>query len=455
MKTKLALTLAALLVSSAAKCQEILMPTFLGNQERNFYGKGPVPEKLEIVWKTALGSGKTKVGKTIKTWSGNGWTGQPVLVRDEGRDYLITGSYDHNLRKIDSETGKVIWKYPYDDVIKATPTLFKTEDDILILCGSRQGFHKSLDDKIVGSYRAISFKTGKEKWILNTERTKSYSRDVDGSALVIDNLVFLGAENGMFYVINPTTTEKRDGLIQPQVLKELKLYDDEDAVSHHGNLCIESSPCLLEDRIYVTAGSGHVYGINKNTWEKEWDFYIGSDLDGSPVVTKDKKLLVTVEKQYIPGRGGIFKLDPSKSPENAVEWFFPTENRKFCSWLGGIIGSPAIKDDLIAFNAIDGNMYVIKDEIDGRGKGPDNKIYSRPKLIFKKNIGSSISTPLFIDDCLITAGYDSRMHIFDKDYNEKLSDLLGNFESTPLVWENKIYIGSRDGWLYCISDKDK
>ncbi|MFU8890443.1 MAG: PQQ-binding-like beta-propeller repeat protein [Anaerosomatales bacterium] len=26
----------------------------------------------------------------------------------------------------------------------------------------------------------------------------------------------------------------------------------------------------------------------------------------------------------------------------------------------------------------------------------------------------------------------------------------GSFESTPLVWEGRVYIGSRDGYLYCL-----
>jgi outer membrane protein assembly factor BamB len=30
----------------------------------------------------------------------------------------------------------------------------------------------------------------------------------------------------------------------------------------------------------------------------------------------------------------------------------------------------------------------------------------------------------------------------------------GTFESTPIVWNNKIYIASRDGYLYCFGLKN-
>jgi outer membrane protein assembly factor BamB len=28
-----------------------------------------------------------------------------------------------------------------------------------------------------------------------------------------------------------------------------------------------------------------------------------------------------------------------------------------------------------------------------------------------------------------------------------------SFESTPVLWDGRVYIGSRDGWFYCLGDK--
>jgi outer membrane protein assembly factor BamB len=30
----------------------------------------------------------------------------------------------------------------------------------------------------------------------------------------------------------------------------------------------------------------------------------------------------------------------------------------------------------------------------------------------------------------------------------------GSFESTPIVWQGRIYVGSRDGYFYCLGDPD-
>ncbi len=42
----------------------------------------------------------------------------------------------------------------------------------------------------------------------------------------------------------------------------------------------------------------------------------------------------------------------------------------------------------------------------------------------------------------------------DHNQFELLDKQEGSFESTPIVWNNKIYIASRDGYLYCFGLKN-
>ena len=58
-------------------------------------------------------------------WSGSGWTGQPVIVRDKGKLYLLWGAFDRELHKIELKSGKIVWEYDYDDIIKSSPAVFK------------------------------------------------------------------------------------------------------------------------------------------------------------------------------------------------------------------------------------------------------------------------------------------------------------------------------------------
>ncbi len=454
-----------------------IIKTFLGNWERNYYGENP-PDRLDLVWKHYLGKGETVISRNIgtKEWAGAGWTGQPLLVNENGKLFLIQGAYDHHLKKIDAETGELVWQYKFDDVIKGTGTIWvnkkadSLENELVILQGSRLGTGHYLDAKHIPSYRAISYFTGKELWRMDQKWTHSYSRDVDGSALILNDTVYIGLENSLFTVFNPDHRDAKmmNGMLQPEIYQELKLYTMDDVYDHKHNVVTESSPALLKSRIYVASGSGHVFGYNLETKEIDWDFYIGSDMDGSAVVTSDSCILVSVEKQYIKGQGGIFKLNPGKKPQDAVIWYFPTENNDFAGWEGGVIGSTGINDNYIeenknhlaAFIGIDEYLYVVNHrQIDSLKKvlGPDSlTVHNTPELVLKYHTGPSISTPIFVDNKLIVATYWG-LYLFE--YDEQNNFVLldkkpGSFEATPIVFNQKIYIASRNGYLYCYGIKN-
>ena len=448
--------------------------TFLGNEKRNYSGNFQ-SDSLKEIWKTDLGSGITivnaKKGKEI--WKGAGWTGQPLIVEEKGEVYIIQGSFDHGLKKIRAKDGNVIWSYQYDDIIKGTGTIYVNDtakdpnQRILIMQGSRLGNQNNLSSKEVWSYRAISYFTGNEVWRMNVERGKSYSRDVDASALIVNDTAYIGLENGSFVVFNPSHLQINENdeevFHTPVIHQKLKLYEAEDIKIHRGNLVTEASPCRIEDRIYVASGSGHVYGYNIKTQQMEWDFHVGSDLDGTTIVTEDNCLLLPVEKQYIKGKGGVLKLDPSLPDTACVKWFFPTGDQKYSSWKGGVIGSPAINEQykstfngksMVAFSAIDGYLYVVDpNRLSAEYvEGPNEKNqYPVPEIIFKKKIGPSISTPVFSKGRLMAAGYKG-IYVFK--YKEgkfiQTDYKRGTFEATPAVHNGKAYIASRNGYFYCL-----
>lgn len=438
---------------------KVINPTFLGNNQRNFYGKG-IPKKWNLQWKTWLGSGKTIVKKgQEQLWSGAGWTGQPLFYLENEHPYLLQGAYDYHLKKIDALNGKIVWEYPFEDVIKGTGTIWlNSQTEIpelkaVVIQGSRQS--KNYHQKNAPALKAISLINGKCVWELNVEKTKSYSRDVDASALIVNDTAYIGLENGYFLSFLPDARQAKhkNELLQPKILKKVKLYKNEDAVLHAGNLVIEASPAYFDRKVFISAGSGHVVTYDLDQKKIVWDYFIGSDLDGSPVVTPDSCILVSIEKQYIKGNGGVLKLNPKNKN---VEWFFPTQNKNFADWKGGLIGSPSISDSLCAFIAIDGNTYVVH----------LNKVQSKtvklfdsktevfcPMLIFKYPTGPSISTPLWVDNHLICAGYHG-IHIFYREnQNFKLiKKIPGRFEATPFVYNKRLYIASRDGYLYCYGE---
>ncbi len=398
---------------------------------------------------------------------GAGWTGQPLLFKEKGDLFLLQGSYDYNLRKIDFETGDIIWKYAFDDGIKGTGTLYynknaESEDGkLVILQGSRQPAGAEYN------YRGISALTGAELYRMRVERTRSNSRDVDGSALIVGDTAYIGLENGIFKVFNPNDDYATaiGKYYEPEIFNELNLFTKQDLARHGGNIITESSPSYLNGRVYIAAGTGYVYGYNVSSGEIDWEYFIGSDLNGSPVVTEDSCLLVPVEKQFIAGNGGVLKLNPALPPEDALVWYYPVGNLKLLSWDGGVIGSAGINDkykssgtkSLAAFSGIDGYLYVVDyKSIDGTTKSFDGRtIVDKPELVFKYKIGSSISTPIIFKDKLIACSYEGIfLFEFDEEYNFTLLEKKSStFEATPIVYNGRVLVASKDGWLYCMGEE--
>ncbi|MCF8413046.1 MAG: PQQ-binding-like beta-propeller repeat protein [Melioribacteraceae bacterium] len=456
---------------------EVIIGTFLGNEKRNYYGSNP-PDNLNINWKHYLGEGITIIstGPDTLLWKGSGWTGQPLLIKENNELYLIQASLDHNLKKIKATTGELVWEYKFDDVLKGTGTIWENnsaknpEDRFIILQGSRRGNDKTMYSKIVPSFRAISYGSGKELWRLNIRKTRSYSRDMDASPLIINDTIYTPLENSTFVLIDlkGKFDVGRDGKNYANIIQESLLYKQQDVLKHGGNLVAESSPARINDHLYIPAGSGWVFGYDLIKKRIDWEYFIGSDIDGSPVVTGDDCILVSIEKQYIDGNGGVIKLNPAKDPKNAVEWFFPTENVDYESWEGGVIGSASVNDyynksgrkNLASFIALDGFLYLVDySEIDnskGQVWGPNNKMkFPTPKLLDKFDIGPSISTPIIVDNKIIAASY-SGLYLFriTENYTLQLIDKITGFgfEATPIVYQGKLYIGAKDGYLYCLGN---
>ncbi len=452
-----------------------VISTFRGNNQRNYYGD-KCPSRLDEIWTSNMGSGKSFAYGKMWVWTGAGWTGQPLVVVEDSSTYIIQGCFDYHVKKIDAKNGKVLWKYKFDDIIKGTGTIWinekaeNKEDKVVIMQGSRRGEGSSTNAGISASFRGISYFSGKELWKLNSKRTPSYSRDVDGSAVTIGDTAYIPLENAIFTVFDPNykNGETRDGIFQPSLFQETNMWTDADIKAHGGNLVAESSPTVLGNKIYIVSGSGHIYGYNLVSKKIDWDYYIGCDMDGSAPATSDNCLLVSVEKEYIKGNGGVIKLDPSKPEKDAAVWYFPTGSKHFAYWDGGIIGSVAVNDKYItdnethiaAFLAIDGFIYVVdhKNLSDEKVLGPDGVTkYPTPKLLFKQYVGASISSPIIIGNKIVACTYEG-IFLFEHDKDLKFKLLAQkkgiSFEASPICWNNRIYVVSNTtGLMYCLGEK--
>jgi hypothetical protein len=102
-----------------------------------------------------------------------------------------------------------------------------------------------------------------------------------------------------------------------------------------------------------------------------------------------------------------------------------------------------------------------------------------PVEVAKMWDGGAISTPILFGDTLIVAAYDQRVHLYHLTFTPSQKGLegalpsangdgdywrvsatetdqfftSGGFESTPTLWNGRVYVGCRDGWFYCLGDK--
>jgi outer membrane protein assembly factor BamB len=480
----------------------IKIATFLGGSLRRSYGIGPAPSRLGLIWRVLLGSGQTqrKIDNKLVWWAGSGWTGQCTVVRDKGRDYLLIGGYDHNLHKIDALTGKVVWQCPFDDVIKSTNTVIANPhptgdaDRLIVVAGSRRGFAFNTGDPRIAPLRAVSFTTGKELWRLPIPKTINYSQDVDSSPLLYEGVLYAAVEPGYVYGIDPFHWHQVGDHREPTVLKRSQqLFTAADAKAHpdlgQANVAVEASPSRVGDTLYIACGAGRIYGLKLPGLEVVWDFHTGTDLDGSTVWGSDGVLMQAVEKQYTTRPGGIYGLDPTKPPASAPLWYFPTLDRGIAEWKAGVIGSVAVNDEsdrdgryprLAAFVSVDGYVRVIaRDAYIGKtvlGPGVVGPLKT-PVEVFRGSVGAGISTPIIVGDALVAAGYDHTVHLYRIKYRASSAGAPGalrspsgqywtvsvtqtstykagnSFESTPIVWGGRVYIGCRDGYLYCLGTR--
>ncbi|MFC1504872.1 hypothetical protein ACFL6D_05600, partial [Spirochaetota bacterium] len=250
----------------------LIIPTYLGNDTRRYYGS-TTPTGLSVFRKINLGKGKTKIGNKYEHWSGGGWTGQPTIVGDRGKVYLIIGAYDHLLHKIDLDSYEEVWRYRFNDVIKGTATLFidnraDESNRIVILQGSRKGTLQEGPTKSAYSFKAISFRTGELLFELDIEKTESMSRDNDSSPLYLgERRIFNAAENGIGYFLTYAKSGENNGRAHysMHILSKLLLYNESDIKKHGRDLIVEASPARIASKIYQSCGSGHVYGIDTDT----------------------------------------------------------------------------------------------------------------------------------------------------------------------------------------------
>ncbi len=435
--------------------------TFRGNPTRSFYGTGPMPTAPEVLWQYEVGCSLSTVAGVVKEWCGTGWTGQPVVfpptpkaqqqTSSQGKDdqwWVAFGGFDRQVNFLDAKTGlSTHAPYRTADIIKGTVTV-DPDGFPLIYTGSRDNnFHVVAIDRVdpVGLWQLSAYDNGPTLW----------NNDWDGSALIVDDYLFVGGENSRFYFVKLNRSYGADGLVDvdPEVVASVASWDDE-LLRSIGDVevSIENSPAISGNVVYFANSGGLVQGWDISGLTKSepptqvFRFWAGDDTDASIVADTDGMLYVATETQRsVAGSGStgqLFKLDPTKI-EDPVVWSASAGPKS----AGGIFATPSLYEDKLVVVPTDGGQLLGFDQTTGARRWS----VDLP--------GPLWSSPVIVDDALIQGDCSGRLNQFDLGDDSTAKPTLtwsvslnGCIESTPAVWNGQIFVGTRAGTFYSVGE---
>ncbi len=426
--------------------------TFRGNPTRSFYGTGPVPRtQPQVLWKYP-GAGHPMCGESseygnVRTWCGTGWTGQPAVFERDGRTWLVFGAYDYKVHFVDAVTGQdIIAPFATGDLAKGNVTI-DPDGYPLVYAGSRDNY-----------LRVIAFDGGspRELWKINGRTDdRMHNDDWDAAPLVLNDYLIEGGENSWFHGVKLNRGYAADGTVTVDPVLAFRVPGwDQQLIDDLGSkdpkrVSLEASVSVSGDTAWLNSSGGLVQGwdisslrTGEGKVHRTFRWWTGDDSDSTIVPDEDGFLYVGVEIDRANARvqevGQMLKLDPSK-PDDPVVWkydlqFFVDD---------GVWTTPIVVGDVVMWTTKPGYIYAL-DRFTG-------------SLLWKQKIGGpALSSPVLVDGVLIQADGQGVIHGFDfssprTQPTELWSiQLDGNIESTPVVWNGRIYVGTRAGYQYCI-----
>jgi outer membrane protein assembly factor BamB len=423
--------------------------TFRGNPTRTYYGQGPIPGAPRPVWQYP-GAPMCSISEDrgeVSNWCGTGWTGEPAVFERDGRTWLVFGAYDGAVHFVDAAAGQdILPPFPTGDLIKGSVTV-DPDGFPLVYVGSRDGF-----------FRVLAFDRPQptELWRLSATDVSptKWNDDWDGSPLVLGEYLFEGGENSQMHVVKLNRGRAPDGTVTvaPQLVWNAPGWDDELLVQADGEVSIESSVAISGDTLYFANSAGLVQGwdisglrTGAGPPQRVFRFWTGEDTDASVTVDEQGMLYVGSEWEKHRPRaaevGQMMKLDPRR-PDNPLVW----SQRADDGAKAGVWGTAGIFGDLVIFAT-----YT------GRAVGLDR---ATGALRWEKRLPPPLmGSPSIVDgvwlqgDCAgVLHAYDVRNPVVDPP--ELWQVPLGScIESTPAVWNGRVYLATRGGFVYGIGDQ--
>lgn len=481
--------------------------TFRGNNFRNCASWGTVaanPTALEQVWEyNSIGT--LSSSSWAFSWMGTGWTGQPLAIQwdfdlqqkmnmypdkkvKQGLTEIIIAAMDGKVYFFDLEDGK-----PTRDpinigaTIKGTPALDPRGYPILYVGqGDSNGVDGTTAEGKIG-YRIYSLIDSSEMYFQDGMDSRAYRTTwgaCDSSPIInaaSDTLIYPN-ENGMIYTVKLNTAfDKAAGTvsINPESVVFRYLID---GISG-SEIGIEGSMSIYDHYGYCSDNSGNLLCIDLNTLQIVWVRQLDDDSDVTPVIEEEDGrayLYMGTEVDWqkkdvldYQGASYTYKIDAMTGEEiwqTSYSCFTHNGEDKGDDVNGGMLGTPIVGkksiSDLVIFS------YCMT-------KG----IYSGNHLVaYNKDTGDKVwdysmnqyswSSPVDVYDAdgnayIVICDSVGQIHLVNGLTGVRITYLqliknkglegenknAQNIESSPIVINGMIVIGTRGNSIYGVSIK--
>jgi outer membrane protein assembly factor BamB len=268
-------------------------------------------------------------------------------------------------------------------------------------------------------FYALDKNTGAIKWQYNS----GYA--IESSAALFNGNVFFSDKKQTLYALNAATG------------KLVWKFDFGNNLNYDwGFDYYYSSPTIADGKILIGAKDGFVYNINALNGKVIWKFKTDGIVRSTPAVENNEVYFGDVD-------GILYKVDFTNGKET---WRFKTtgnglKNEDFGFDRRAIISSPVITQNKILVGCRDGFLYAV------------NKETGKEDWNMDHHVSWVISSVAVKDSIVVTGTSDGR---FIQAINLNTGKEIWKFKtvsivwSSPIIFNNDVYIGSQEGILYCL-----
>lgn len=423
--------------------------------------------KLKSTWTYQTG----KLTSQGKTWTGSGWTGQPLVVKwpkatkqvmnmyswakeDNSLVEVIYACLDGHIYFLDMKTGKQTRDtlnigYTFKGAGALDPRGYP-----IMYVGSGYNSSKGKSRVFV-----ISLIDGSVLYTFGDSDPFSLRGSLsffDSSALVdaeTDTLIYPG-ENGILYLIHlGTSYDEAQGTlsIHPDRIVKWHYKGIRSSTSKYW-LGMEDSAVVYKGYLYIQDNGGHFMCLNLNTLQLVWVQDCLDDSNGSPVMSiEDGKVYLYASTSFHLGWRSnstapipIWKID---AETGKIIWKTEYDCRSVSDLSGGVQSTIAVGK-----NGLSDNIYVTVSRTGGLTNGVLACLDKATGAVrWEHKAAYAWSSPICVynqngDGKVIYATSAGMMYLLDGttgEVNDELRVSGSCIEASPVVYDDRVVIGTR------------